>query len=95
MTEPSNHLPPDLERRPRSARPAPADDGGPSPVARADSLGSTVLAYLVTGPVVFGLVGWGLEALTGWRIFVLLGILVGMALSLYTIWVRYGEVRKP
>lgn len=77
------------------ALPAGSADGGPSPIARADSLGSTILAYLITGPVVFGLVGWGLEALTGWRVFVVLGILVGMALALYVIWVRYGEVRKP
>lgn len=77
------------------AIPAAPEDGGPSPLARADALGATILAYLITGPVVFGLIGWGLEALTGWRVLVVLGILVGMVLSLYVIWVRYGEVRKP
>jgi hypothetical protein len=41
-------------------------------------MGATILAYLLTGPVVFGLIGWGL----------------GMALSLYIIWVRYGVERK-
>lgn len=90
-------VPPPSPRRERPippALPATPDDGGPSPIARADSMGATILAYLLTGPVVFGLIGWGLETLTGWRVFVVLGILVGMALSLYIIWVRYGVERK-
>ncbi|KRE35552.1 hypothetical protein ASG73_16610 [Janibacter sp. Soil728] len=67
----------------------------PSPTARADAMGSTVLAYLITGPVVFG--GLGLLAdrwleVTG---LVALGIIIGMALSLYIIWLRYGTSQAP
>ena len=71
------------------ARYATATDG-PSPTAQADAMGSTVLAYLITGPIVFGGAGWLLDrwlAVTG---FVAVGIVLGMALSLYIIWLRYG-----
>ena len=66
------------------------DPTQPSPVARADALGATVIAYLITGPLVFGAMGWGLDRLLGTGFLVVVGILGGMALSLYTIWLRYG-----
>lgn len=94
MAVPSSPPPPE-DRRAASVRPVADQDGGVSPTARADAMGASMLATLVTGPVVFGLVGWGLEVLTGWRVFVILGILTGMTLSVYTIWVRYREVREP
>lgn len=62
----------------------------PSATARADALGATVIAYLLTGPAVFGAIGWGVDRLLGTGFVVVLGILGGMALSLYTIWLRYG-----
>jgi F0F1-type ATP synthase assembly protein I len=62
----------------------------PSATARADALGATVIAYLITGPAVFGAIGWGIDRLLGTGFVVVLGILAGMALSLYTIWLRYG-----
>lgn len=62
----------------------------PSATARADALGATVIAYLLTGPAVFGAIGFGLDRLLGTGFIVVLGILAGMALSLYTIWLRYG-----
>jgi F0F1-type ATP synthase assembly protein I len=68
----------------------PRDDDGPSETARADALGATVLAYLITGPVLFGGVGYGLDLLLGTRFLVVIGMLGGMALSLYVIWLRYG-----
>ncbi|KGN39321.1 membrane protein [Knoellia subterranea KCTC 19937] len=48
------------------------------------------MAYLITGPAVFGAIGFGLDKLLGTGFIVVLGILAGMALSLYTIWLRYG-----
>ncbi|WP_052109316.1 AtpZ/AtpI family protein [Knoellia sinensis] len=62
----------------------------PSSTARADALGATVIAYLITGPAVFGAIGFGLDKLLGTGFIVVLGILAGMGLSLYTIWLRYG-----
>lgn len=62
----------------------------PSATARADALGATVIAYLLTGPAVFGAIGWGLDQLLGTGFVLVIGILAGMALSLYVIWLRYG-----
>ncbi len=66
------------------------DPTRPHPGAQADAMGSTVLAYLITGPVLFGALGWLLDRALGLTFFIVLGILAGMALSLYTIWLRYG-----
>jgi Flp pilus assembly protein TadB len=49
-----------------------------------------VVSYLITGPAMFGLIGWGLDAWLGTTWLVAVGILAGMALSLYYIWFRYG-----
>ena len=64
---------------------------GPSPSAQADAMGSTILAYLLTGPALFGGLAWLLSEWTGVTFFLPIGILVGMALSLYIIWLRYGK----
>lgn len=63
---------------------------GPSETAKADALGATVLAYLITGPALFGGLGYLLDRLLGTGVFVVLGIIGGMAASLYVIWLRYG-----
>ena len=49
------------------------------------------LAYVLAGPLTFGSVGWGLDQLLGTSFLLPLGILAGMALSLYVVWVRYGS----
>lgn len=92
---PSLDLPGPKEAQVRPPAPTQADrwsteTEGPSPTARADALGATVLAYLITGPVVFGGLGYGLDRLLGTGFLVVVGILAGMALSLYVIWLRYG-----
>jgi hypothetical protein len=63
---------------------------GPSPTAQADALGATVLAYLITGPALFGGLGYLLDHLLGTGFLVLVGVLGGMAASLYLVWLRYG-----
>jgi F0F1-type ATP synthase assembly protein I len=51
----------------------------------------TVLAYLLTGPLLYGGLGWLADRwLDTQPLFVLVGILGGMALALYVVWVRYG-----
>jgi hypothetical protein len=54
-------------------------------------MGSTIIAYLLTGPALFGGVGWLLDRWLGTALFVPVGILSGMALSIYVIWLRYGR----
>lgn len=64
---------------------------GPSATFQADAMGATVIAYLITGPALFGGIGWLLAQWLEARIFIPIGIVIGMALSLYTIWLRYGR----
>jgi F0F1-type ATP synthase assembly protein I len=57
----------------------------------------TVLAYLISGPLLYGGLGWLADRWLGtdpWL--VLLGILGGMAAALYLVWIRYGAPdRRP
>lgn len=56
----------------------------------AESLATSVTAYLITGPVLFGGIGLGLDRWLGTGFFVVMGLLSGMAMSLYVVWLRYG-----
>lgn len=80
-------------QRPAAGGPTdPEDEGtGPSPTFQADAMGSTIIAYLLTGPALFGGLGWLLSQWLGTTFFIPVGILLGMALSLYVIWLRYGR----
>jgi F0F1-type ATP synthase assembly protein I len=49
-----------------------------------------VVSYLISGPVLFGGIGWALDHWLGTAFFVPVGILAGMAVSLYLVWFRYG-----
>ncbi|CCH76220.1 hypothetical protein BN12_1150013 [Nostocoides japonicum T1-X7] len=62
------------------------DDGTPAEELRAWN----AMAYVITGPVMFGGIGLGLDHWLGTSWLVAVGILGGMALSLYLVWVRYG-----
>ena len=80
---------------PSSASPYAVDPTRPNPVVSADAMGSTVLAHLITGPVLFGGLGWLLDRWLGITVFVAVGIILGMGLSLYAIWLRYGTSQAP
>jgi F0F1-type ATP synthase assembly protein I len=49
------------------------------------------VAYLITGPLVYGGIGYLLDRWLGTNWIVGVGIVGGMALSLYLIWFRYGS----
>jgi F0F1-type ATP synthase assembly protein I len=53
-----------------------------------------VVAYLISGPVVFGGFGWALDHWLNRGFLVVVGILGGMAISLYLVWFRYGTQQK-
>jgi hypothetical protein len=55
-----------------------------------DQLAASVIAYLITGPALFGGIGWLADRWLGTSFLVALGIVGGMAMSLYVIWLRYG-----
>lgn len=49
------------------------------------------VAYLITGPLIYGGIGYLLDRWLGTNWIVGVGIVGGMALSLYLIWFRYGS----
>lgn len=48
------------------------------------------VAYLISGPLLYGGLGWAADHWLGTTWLVGVGIVGGMALSLYLIWFRYG-----
>lgn len=56
----------------------------------AESAMWNVVSYLISGPVVFGALGWLLDRWLHTGFLLPAGILVGMATSLYYVWFRYG-----
>ncbi len=71
------------------------DPEKPHPAAQADAMGATVLAYLITGPLMFGGLGWLVDRWLNTTFCVYVGAVVGMGLSIYTIWLRYGSPQAP
>lgn len=57
---------------------------------QSDQTSANVLAYLISGPATFAGLGWLLDQWLGTGFLVLIGMLGGMAMSLYVIWLRYG-----
>lgn len=51
---------------------------------------TVILSYLITGPAVFGGLGWGIDRWAGTSFVVAIGLLLGIAMSFYLIWLRYG-----
>lgn len=54
------------------------------------NLATSVTAYLLAGPAGFGAIGWLLDRWLGTGFLLVVGLLGGMALSIYVIWLRYG-----
>ena len=57
--------------------------------------GYTVLAYLISGPLLYGGLGWLLDRWLGTQVFVVIGLVAGMALSFYMIVLRYVRPSPP
>lgn len=75
----------------KRANAEPERDRGGSTYARQDATGSTVLAYLLAGPILYGGLGWLGDRLLHTSFLTLVGLLAGMAMSLYVVWLRYGK----
>lgn len=57
-----------------------------------ESIAWSVMSTLAAGPLLYGLVGWGLDRWLGTsRVFVALGIVLGFVLSFYIVYARYGR----
>lgn len=71
----------------------PAGDGRPEPDAvamRETVVMYDALAYVLAGPLTFGPIGWAIDHWLGTSFVLPVAILVGMVLSLYYVWFRYG-----
>jgi ATP synthase protein I len=60
-----------------------------SPSADGDAW--SIISYLLGGPIVWGGVGWLLDAWLGTGFFLPAGLLLGMGAALYIVWIRYGK----
>jgi F0F1-type ATP synthase assembly protein I len=70
-------------------RTAAARAGGLAP---GEFIAWSVLSTLLAGPVLYGLLGWGVDELVGTtRVFLPVGILVGFGLSMWIVYLRYGR----
>lgn len=76
--------------------PMPREDGRPPRdedypgLAPEHSMGTSVLSYLLAGPILFGGIAWLVGRWVGLEWLSAVGILAGMGMSIYIIWVRYG-----
>lgn len=52
-------------------------------------------SYVVTGVLVYGLIGWGLDRWWGTTYLVAVGIVVGAGLGLYLTWRAFGAPPEP
>lgn len=76
-------------RAPRAVADPDAGHAGVPESAMWNSVG-----YLLSGPLVFGGLGWGADRLLGTGFLIVVGLLGGMALSLYLVWFRYGTEQQ-
>ncbi len=54
-----------------------------------------VVSYLLSGVIVYGLIGWGLDRWLGTNWIVAVGIILGAALGVYMTWRRFGGGVDP
>lgn len=65
------------------------------PISGGNDVYTNVLSRLLAGPLVFGLLGWALDRWLGTPVFLPVGLIGGMALAIYVIWLRYGTAVAP
>lgn len=51
----------------------------------------TIVGYLLSGLLIWGGIGWGLDSWLGTNFLVVIGMLVGLVASLSLIWLRFGR----
>lgn len=61
------------------------------PAGQGESVVWSALATMIAGPVLYGLIGLGVDKIAGVSFGVPVGIIVGFVLSGYIIYLRYGR----
>ncbi|GAB3591314.1 hypothetical protein GCM10027446_08800 [Angustibacter peucedani] len=77
------------EPSPSESSEPPDPSSGERPGREADQAWRS-FAYLLSGPLVYGGLGWLADRWLGTGFLLPVGLVGGMALSLYLIWFRYG-----
>lgn len=81
-----------MSQEPAPRRPArPASPGGPPSSSREADQAWRSFAYLLSGPLLYGGLGWLLDSWLDTVFLLPVGLVFGMALSVYLIWFRYGS----
>src|SRR5215212_114560 len=75
------------ETRPRSTEPARQPSGA--------DIGWGITGTMLSGIIVWGGVGWLLDRWLETRFFILVGTLLGLAVAIYLVVVKYGSVEPP
>ncbi|GAB3678041.1 hypothetical protein GCM10028814_10990 [Angustibacter aerolatus] len=57
---------------------------------RTSDQGYNALAYLLAGPLLYGGLGWVADHFLGTGFLLPVGLVAGMGLAVYTVWLRYG-----
>src|SRR3954471_2159988 len=80
-------LPPRGDSRPRPVNPVRGGSG-------ADT-GWTIIGTMLSGMAIWGGAGWLLDRWLDIKVFLPVGIILGMAVSIYMVVVKYGAVDPP
>jgi F0F1-type ATP synthase assembly protein I len=48
-------------------------------------------SYLLSGMVIWGGLGWLLSKWTGWEFFLPIGLILGVSLAIYLVYLKYGR----
>ena len=51
----------------------------------------SIVGYLLSGLIIWGGIGWGLDQWLETNYFLLVGMLLGAGASLYLVWLRFGR----
>jgi F0F1-type ATP synthase assembly protein I len=51
----------------------------------------SIVGYLLSGLLIWGGIGWGLDRWLGTTYLVLIGMLLGAGASIYLVWLRFGR----
>jgi len=69
-----------------------ANPPGPRITGRGDEFVWSMVGTLVAGPLVWGLIGMGIDHLAGTtRVFVPIGVVLGFVTSVLVVYIRYGR----
>lgn len=61
-------------------------------LAQGEGTAWSVLGTLISGPLVWGLIGWGADELIGTTsVFLPIGLVLGFITSIYVVYVRHGR----